>query len=525
MKKRYFLLPFLSLVITSCSLFPLQYVPYTSLVRDIDDYATFEGDNYYKPSAYTDDYTTEFRSHRWENERTINLRSTGTQKILVIPVEFSDVPASELTGGAEGSRTIIQNTFFGASNRTQWESVASYFNKSSYGKMIVDGTVSSWYPSGYTATQALAEAGASSKTAVSEKILQAAVRWYKLNYDDITSFDQDEDGYIDSVYLIYSAPYQNSDSLFWAYTSFDTGNKGSEHLEDPITNAYAWASFSFLNVYDNRPDAHTIIHEVGHLLGLADYYNTSSVEGATSSETPLPVENPEEYYQYTNGPTGKVDMMDYSVGDQTIYSKMALNWTRPYVVTGSTSISVQPFSWYGDAILLAPDWNGSAMDEYLALEFYAPTKLNYRDAQSAYGSAQLMTDYGIKVYHVDARLGYYRTDNSNLFLGYVDTTDPSTFDSSVYTNHTYYQKIAHTNTYSTSQDGKMLYHLLESSGRNSFLTGAMASNATLFKLGDSFGVNTFTDFTFHDGKTLGYTFTITSLSRTWATITFTETTD
>ncbi|MDD3207599.1 MAG: hypothetical protein PHV19_03700, partial [Bacilli bacterium] len=59
---------------------------------------------------------------------------------------------------------------------------------------------------------------------------------------------------------------------------------------------------------------------------------------------------------------------------------------------------------------------------------------------------------------------------------------------------------------------------LESSGKNTFINGASASNDTLFSKGDTFGVTTFNNFTFNGGSPLGYTFTVSSLSNTHATI-------
>ncbi len=499
--------------LTACSLFPLQFEAYEDYIDEVTQSPIVEN-SYYIPETYSKDYTAQFRSHLWENERTINLRSTGEQRLLVIPVQVNDFPASALTGGIEGSRILIQNAFFGQASKTQWESVASFYNQSSYGHLQLKGAVSDWYDSGYSKAQLSALADSKGKTFVSEKLLEEALDWYKTTYDDILDYDGDHDGFVDSVYLIYSAPYQTRSSLFWAYTSFDTGGIGSTHLLDPVANAYAWSSFDFLNVFNNKPDAHTLIHETGHLFGLADYYNTSS--------SVLSYPGDGSQYANTYGPTGRVDMMDYSVGDHTVYSKLAMDWTRPKVVTDSGTLTLRPFAWEGDSILIKNDWNGSAMDEYLALEFYAPTGLNYADAKQAYGSVRLMGDYGVKVYHVDARLGYYRTDSSGTFLGYVDETEITDLPLDVQQNGTYYQKVAHTNTYSTSENGYPLYHLLESSGENTFLTGNSATNATLFKAGDSFGTSTFSDFAFHDGTPLGYTFTVDRLTTYQVTLSFTK---
>src|SRR5690606_8294810 len=111
---------------------------------------------------------------------------------------------------------------------------------------------------------------------------------------------------------------------------------------------------------------------------------------------------------------------DYSIGDHTGYSKMLLDWTRPYVVTDTTEITLRPFYNSGDLILIKDNWNGTAMDEYLLLEFYSPNGLNAHDSRLTNSNPQLMQHAGIKVYHVDARLAYYSNDGFWRALGYVE---------------------------------------------------------------------------------------------------------
>jgi len=65
--------------------------------------------------------------------------------------------------------------------------------------------------------------------------------------------------------------------------------------------------------YSPNIDAHMLVHETGHMLGLEDYYSYSGLEN----------------------PCGGVDMMDLNVGDHDAYSKMVLGWVNPYVVDGS----------------------------------------------------------------------------------------------------------------------------------------------------------------------------------------------
>jgi hypothetical protein len=225
------------------------------------------------------------------------------------------------------------------------------------------------------------------------------------------------------------------------------------------------------------------------LLGLEDYYNTDG-----------------EAY----GPTGRADMMDYSIGDHTGYSKMLLNWTRPYVVSDSTEITIRPFYSSGDLILIKDNWNQTAMDEYLLLEFYSPNGLNAHDASPTNSEPRLMSKSGIKVYHVDSRLGFLSSDGFSRPLGYVED--------GVYSQTTNRVGIVHTNSRTTTYNSNRLYHLLEASGQNTFLNGGIATSSTLWQKGDTFGIDTFTNFTFNGGDDLGYTFSISDLNNTAAKI-------
>ena len=482
-----------AMVLSSCTSVYFAFIPFRDYQVDSDDHETIIEDGYYRPGDYSPytylngdgeeesfaDFTDVYRHKDYRR----SMRSLGRQKILVIPVDFEDYPSSSLPEGTEGSLEVLRNAFFGINQNNQWRSVAGYYNESSYGKLVLDGKVTDWYRS----SKLTAEIRSSSATSqIVRDIYNGALAWYQETYGDLASYYVDGDPSKSvPVYLIYTHPSETGsgarDKLFWAFTI---------NQKPTLT---CWSSYSLTYLSEGRPDTHTYIHEVGHLLGLEDYYNTDS-----------------ELY----GPTGRADMMDYSVGDHTGYSKMLLDWTRPYVVTDTTEITLRPFYNSGDLILIKDNWNGTAMDEYLLLEFYSPNGLNAHDSRLTNSNPQLMQHAGIKVYHVDARLAYYSNDGFRRALGYVED--------GVYSQETNRVGIAHSNTQSTTYNNYRLYHLLESGGENTFINGGTATNKTLFKKGDSFGVDTFADFTFNGGQELGYTFTISDLANTYAKISITK---
>ena len=63
------------------------------------------------------------------------LPSVGKSKILVIPIQTSDDKFTQK------ELKLIQDGFFGTEGETGWESVASYYEKSSYGKLSISGEV------------------------------------------------------------------------------------------------------------------------------------------------------------------------------------------------------------------------------------------------------------------------------------------------------------------------------------------------------------------------------------------------
>jgi M6 family metalloprotease-like protein len=322
-------------------------------------------------------------------------------------------------------------------------------------------------------------------------------------------FDSDSDGFIDAVWMIYSCPnYSNNKTLsdeYWAYVYWNNWNETASY-SSPVAGAYGWASYDFMyEMGTSKIDAHTYIHETGHLFGLDDYYNYD--EGRTS--------------------LGGVDMMDYNVIDHNSWSKMALGWTKPYIVTGNAEITISAAVDSGDCILI-PDvtsgWNGTSFDEFILLELYSPTGLNAKDATTSYNSAKVYTEPGIRLYHVDSRLCRY-TYSSSYGWQFSTYIEPSGFITGSY----YYYCTAASNTpsYSENEDYELI-HMIQAGGTDTFSYGGAANNSDLFKTGQTFSMSTYgskffaNGTKFNNGNDFGYTITFVSVSSTSATIRITK---
>ncbi len=416
--------------------------------------------------------------------------SIGTTNLLVIPVVIEGYEAnanSEVHGD-------IEKMMFGEEAETSWQSVASFYHQSSYGRLTLSGLVTDWFYTGYTIAEM--EQRESSRRDAVEKLLYEAVNWVKTtqNQIEITDYDNDDDGHIDAVWLVYSAPSNVSD-LFWAFVSWNFYNSNNKNVANPTPYTYGWASYDFMyeGYGPDGLDAHTFIHETGHLLGLDDYYD---YDGKTS-------------------PMGAIDMMDNNIIDHNGYSKFALGWTNPYVVTGDADIELLPASSSGQSILLTHDWNGNPFDEYLLIELYTPDGLNEKDAVAAYPGnfRRGFTIPGIRMYHVDSRL--FKPNSGE----YVDDLISGS-----------YVGASNSSSWATITDHKSSFKLLsvvDAAKNTRYMASALAiaSDKTLFKSGMTFTFEEYktafplgSKMTMNDGSIFPYTIEFAEVNSQFAQV-------
>ena len=307
----------------------------------------------------------------------------------------------------------------------------------------------------------------------------------------MTKYDNDQDGYIDGVWCIYSSPNHKNNgpkteySNYWAYTNW--GNQDvTPDIKNPIYNLFGWASYDFM--YEEHGidyvDAHTYIHETGHFLGLNDYYSD----------------------QLSYSPIGKIDMMDANIGDHNSYSKMLLGWTKPYVVTTNASINLKSMN-NENSLIVIPSDNTTITNnefdpfsEYILIEYYTNEGLNYNDSISGFNT---IDNSGVRIYHIDNRK----------FL--VNIEDEFNITYKEYEN----EKITSTNRLFmpiTNRRGKDNYNmyfnldpninlfdeirLIESNNIDTFSNGGKQKAKTYFTNGDSFSLEKYGKNFFYNGN-------------------------
>ncbi len=470
---------------------------------------------------FLEEYTNTLRDTN-ESIGWHTMQSTGTQKVLVVPVRFSDGPT-----WTSAMLSNLQLAFFGEAKYTNWQSVKTFFAQSSYGKVDITGEVydsvlevsmsTSSFNTRYNTNSTTYDPG--------KYIGDLFYNKASANYSKLQEYDQDGDGYLDAVIFCYSNDFSTSDnSVYWAWCSY-TDNDGNKLA--PTINNYMWVSYKFMDdSYSgvgapSGIDAHTFIHEMGHILGLDDYYcyDDYSYDGV-----------------YPWNCAGELDMQSFNVGDHNIYSKFSLGWVDPIWVKESTTINLRSSALYGDAILINDSWNGTIFDEYLLIEYYTPEGNNYQDSKYYFDSRDLMyTASGLRIYHVDARM--VKLTNQGRFVSYANTQDEmvSTLKSSTYCGYIGASNSQSWSYLNSNKDKDRLLHLIDKGGNNTLSKGISGSDSygtyvnrtsalwttgSTFKPTKSFFMSG--DNKFNDGSTIGYTISVGSIKDGAISVTITK---
>lgn len=334
------------------------------------------------------------------------LSSTGSQHTLVIPVVWADqtdLVSDELQATYQKAlgRMIDEcGNPVGDFSNTEDEvfSLSEYFDIASYGQLEISSFMTDWY---YTdKTFADDYEFVFPEIDFADEVLQ----WVKAVYPtlDWSQFDQDGDGVVDSIVLISVGLSQNES---YAPASFggavhSTGNdfgKLAGTPEDPQANTFLTVNHAYLADGDTA----ALIHEYSHNFGLNDYYDGSG-NGINA--------------------VGGYDMQGNSIGDWNAYSKMAVGWMNPQVVTGLTSgesveLTIASSALKGDVIVLPPagtDYTGP-FSEYVMIDLLSPDGVNTYDA----AEYQLEDTVGVRISHVNASMKRM-TESDTVSVGFME---------------------------------------------------------------------------------------------------------
>ncbi len=344
----------------------------------------------------------------------IGIPATGEVKLLVFVIDFSDATLAD----SGVSLAMIDTAFNGATEETVYESLRSYYDKSSFGKLSLSADIFT-----YRAPRTTGYYEDDYIEYYTDSDLIYDMMLYYDNIIDYSDYDANDDGFVDGVYVVYTAPvsYESGSDLWWAYQDYYVYEGDVFDGVEPLY--FCWSGTDFIReAGPGTVDAHTLIHETGHMLGLDDYYDYDDTD------------------PFNAGGLGGADMMD----DCAVTTARS----RSCCSAGSHA-RCHRINDRGHHTLHRGRRNAAShrrgkdtiFDEYLLISYYTPTGLN------AYDAGKLFTIPGILIYHVDARIGagyledssywtifnYNNTDTIHKFVKIIEADEDDTIPLTWYT--------------------------------------------------------------------------------------------
>ncbi|MEW6991455.1 M6 family metalloprotease domain-containing protein [Colwelliaceae bacterium 6441] len=301
--------------------------------------------------------------------------SLGSPKMLVLLVEFQDYVHSDIN-----SRASVEDRIFGEGNPDEYpyDSQNSFYKRSSYNKLDIQGNVLEWFQTDYD--RPLDEGNS---WQVKQQVIKDAINYHDAQGHDFSQYDNDNNGTLDYVAVIWTGPTGEWASLWWG--TFSGFNDDSFVVDGKTINDISWQQISY-SEEEGPFSPSTLIHETGHALGLPDFYD----------------------YDDDIGPRGGLGGMDQMAGghDHNAFTKYILGWLTPTVINGTeTDMSLLPLSTNANALLIKKEADSSTKyDEFFIAE--------YRDKNL---NDQGLPGEGLVVWHIDATLnewGWFKNNNS-----------------------------------------------------------------------------------------------------------------
>jgi M6 family metalloprotease-like protein len=244
--------------------------------------------------------------------------SEGTVTVPVVLIDFTDHPAT-LT---EAQLDSLVNGPGDPANYPL-ESVKGFYQRSSYGKLDIQGDVLGIYHAPY----ARSVISTAEDSTGEEDLIDEAFTYFDQNGTDFSRYDNNGDGTIDYAIVFWAGPRGDWSTFWWGH--FAGGSNGEWDGKTLGTHSWQWEP-------DWTDGPSVVLHETGHALGLPDLYD----------------------YDDEVGPPGGVggwDMMDTNSCDHNAFSKMLLGWIAPTVVSSaSVDVTLRPTSTAPDAAVVMP---------------------------------------------------------------------------------------------------------------------------------------------------------------------------
>jgi M6 family metalloprotease-like protein len=359
------------------------------------------------------------------------LSSKGEVETLTILLDFKDYQVDQQVFTKENIYENIygEGTTVGK-NFKPYESVHAYYLRASEGSFDLNGDVIDWYHFSQNADKYSITENEVNPFAHQQAIFNLVQEVLNENDQkyDYSKYDNDNDGDIDQITIIYNGPQGSWGSFWWAYQwKFDLiPDAFNTFFDGKRLNQFVFQPLEGRKNFQSDFDPTILIHETGHALGLPDYYDYDDAKSSKQL-----IENPA---QGPSGGVGGLDIMDGNWGNHSAFSRWLLGWINPVIVGGGKPVPRELLASGSEqndktkAIAIFPGIRrGDAPDSELFL-------IENRHRLGNDGGTAFMPSDGILVWHVNARVEnrdflYNNTDTEYKLLRLINASNlDSDFD-------------------------------------------------------------------------------------------------
>lgn len=325
------------------------------------------------------------------------LPSVGETNILMFVVDFPNCKR----GNSFTAEEILTRTF-GPEDKSDesypLESIRAYYERASYNRLHMNGDVFLYeakenidnyvnYPTVYTDANGNVQEAANYDG--TDKLLNEIMYAFDSQID-FKKYDADGNRIIDTILL--ALPEGAGEDHWWPASGAYYGRRYFDGVKGGNLCFGGW------DLNDRAGFNSTWTHELGHAMGLPDYYRYVNYQNTAE----------DEYGRGLSGDAGWL-MMDDAMGDMSAFDKLMYGWytdAEVQVYTGGTQTFTLQSSEYAPNCLLIPRGDiNNYYSEYFIVESITP------DVNNAQGTSYqqlfpLFHDSGIRILHCDAEIEY-----------------------------------------------------------------------------------------------------------------------
>ncbi|MBQ7064512.1 MAG: hypothetical protein IJM90_06465 [Firmicutes bacterium] len=350
---------------------------------------------------------------------TPNLLGRGTIPVLTVVVTFTD--------GLEIDKAAFEDRMEGEYDQDECiRSVASYYKFNSYGRVSFDFHFV-YYDSGMTCSEAWHYVNDEDERGffrgndfIAEIFKDIRSHPSDFGIGDFRTLDGNGDGFVDLPMFLFAEDSSKiiegeKHRIYGGARGNFTDKNPAGNVDNPNINYFLKMPYDTILMPPETESDRTssgvrgVIHEIGHMFGLHDYYDSEPVDYEAISVL------------------GTFDMQEAKFGDWNPFSKFSTGFLDPYVIEDledSITIRLGCSIEQNQAILIptSAGWNGTPFDEYILVDVMAPVGATGFDWDYAHSEWDQYTERtnkegGVRILHVDARLIlFYYEDGHEEFV-------------------------------------------------------------------------------------------------------------